>query len=139
MRPSTSALPCWVIGWRGAALGEEELGALCARLGLLAQRRDAAGDGDFEHDETLLGSAAELPAVLLLVEGWEAPDKATRGFIAGLRRGSARPVFIGVLLDSEATAALAIWRDRLLLLEDPQVSVEAVVTRSRSGAQAARA
>ncbi|MEY4546852.1 MAG: hypothetical protein RL685_3047 [Pseudomonadota bacterium] len=136
-RPSASVLPCWVIGWRGAALSEQELGALCARLGLLAQRRSAAGDGDFEHDETLLGSAAELSAVLLLVEGWEAPDKATRRFITGLRRGTDRPVFVGVLLDSEATSALAIWRDRLLLLEDPGVSVEAVVIRSRSAAQVA--
>jgi hypothetical protein len=138
-RPSASVLPCWVIRWRGAALGEEELGALSARLGLLAQRRDDAGDGDFQHDEGLLGSAAELSAVLLLVEGWEAPDKATRHFIAGLRRAADRPVFVGVLLDSEAAPTLAVWRDRLRLLEDPGVSVEAVVTRAHFGAQAARA
>jgi hypothetical protein len=133
-----SALPCWVIAWRGAALGEPELGALCARLGLRPERRDSAGDGEFEQDEALLGSQAGLPAVLLLAEGWEAPDKATRRFIAALRRGNVRPVFVGVLLDSEHAPALAIWRDRLRLLEDPLVSVEAVVARSPRGAQAAQ-
>jgi hypothetical protein len=135
---AAGALACWVIAWRGAALGEPELGALCARLGLRPERRDSAGDGEFEQDEALLGSQAGLPAVLLLAEGWEAPDKATRRFIAALRRGNVRPVFVGVLLDSEHAPALAIWRDRLRLLEDPLVSVEAVVARSPRGAQAAQ-
>lgn len=135
--PAATALPCWLIAWRGAALGEPELGALCARLGLRPERRDAAGDGDFEHDEALIAPQAELSAVLLLAEGWEAPDKATRRFIAALRRGNARPVFVGVLLESEHAQALGIWRDRLRLLEDPLVSVEAVV--GRSPAQVARA
>jgi hypothetical protein len=128
--PVASALPCWLIAWRGAALGEPELAALCARLGLRPERRDAAGDGDFEQDEALIASHAELSAILLLAEGWEAPDKATRRFIASLRRGNARPVFVGVLLEPEHGQALTIWRDRLRLLEDPLVSVEAVVRRS---------
>ena len=127
---AASALPCWVVAWRGAALGEPELGALCTRLGLRPERRDAAGDGEFEQDEALIGSQPELSAVLLLAEGWEAPDQATRRFIAALRRGNVRPVFVGVLLESEHTQALTIWRDRLRLLEDPLVSVEAVVGRS---------
>ena len=131
------ALPCWVIAWRGAALGEAELAALCARLGLHPERRDAAGDGDFEQDEALVGSRAEPSAILLLAEGWEAPDKATRRFIAALRRGNVRPIFVGVLLGSEHAPALAIWRDRLRLLEDPLLSVEAVVERSPAGTQAA--
>jgi hypothetical protein len=134
---AASALPCWLIAWRGAALGEPELVALCARLGLRPEQRDAAGDGEFEQDEALIGSHAELPAVLLLAEGWEAPDKATRRFISALRRNSARPVFVGVLIESEHAPALAIWRDRLRLLEDPLVSVEAVV--ERPGARVAQA
>ena len=132
-----SALSCGVIAWRGAKLAGPELAALCARLGLRPERRDAAGDGEFEQDEALIASHAQLSAVLLLAEGWEAPDKATRRFIAALRRGNVRPVFVGVLLDSEHAPALAVWRDRLRLLEDPLVSVEAVVERSRPGAREA--
>jgi hypothetical protein len=134
-----SALPCWVIAWRGAALSEPELARLCARLGLRPERRDSAGDGEFEQDEALIASCTELSSVLLLAEGWEAPDKATRRFIAALRRGNVRPVFVGVLLDSEHAPALAVWRDRLRLLEDPLVSVEAVVERAGPDALAARA
>jgi hypothetical protein len=128
-----------VIAWRGAALSEPELATLCARLGLRPERRDSAGDGEFEQDEALIASRTELSAVLLLAEGWEAPDKATRRFIAALRRGNVRPVFVGVLLDSEQAPALAVWRDRLRLLEDPLVSVEAVVERAGPDALAARA
>ena len=120
-------LPCWVIRWRGATLEASLLEDVCRRLGLSTQRQDAAGDGDQEHDEALLSTGSELRAVLLLVDGWEAPDKATRRFIEQLRRVGDRPVFVGVLLEAQAAPALAIWRDRLGLLQDPGVSVEPIV------------
>jgi hypothetical protein len=128
-----TALSCWVIGWRGAALEEAALSAVCARLGLRLERRDAAGDGDFERDEALANEGG-FAAVLLLVDGWEAPDKATRRFAQALRaRG--RPLFVGVLVEAEDAPALGIWRDRLGLLEDPGLSVEAIVA---SGSREAR-
>lgn len=121
------ALPCWVVTWRGAALDEVELRTVCERLGLSIERREAAGDGDFEQDEALLARAEASPgAVLLLADGWEAPDKATRRFVEALRR-SERAVFVGVLLKEDDTQALGLWRDRLGLLADPGVSVEAIV------------
>jgi hypothetical protein len=116
-----------VIVWRGAALDDAILEEVCERLGLREQRRDAAGDGDQEHDESL--PIPELEAVLLLVDGWEAPDKATRRFIEGLRKARDWSVFVGVLLAAESEAALSIWRDRLGLLQDPGVSVEPIVAR----------
>jgi len=43
------------------------------------------------------------------------------------------------LLAAEDAPALRIWRDRLGLLEDPGLSVEAIVTRAPSGAREAQA
>jgi uncharacterized protein DUF2868 len=130
------ATPCWVIGWRGARLDEAMLDTVSTRLGLRAERRDAAGDGEFEQDEALLRCAGSgLSTVLLLVDGWEAPDKATRRFIEALRAQRDRPVFVGVLLDAEDAPALAIWRDRLGLLADPGLSVAAIVTGAAPGSR----
>jgi hypothetical protein len=135
--PAPHALPCWVVSWRGSALDESELRAVCERLGLSIERRDAAGDGDIARDEALLRTEASPAVVLLLADGWEAPDKATRRFIEALRRDD-RTVFVGVLLEAEDAPALGIWRDRLGLLADPRVSVEAIVASRRAHAAEAR-
>lgn len=130
---------CWLIRWRGALLGDDDLAALCARLGLDPVRRDEAGGSDVSRDDALLETAGHGPSkgsgsdarkgadpVLLLVEGWEAPDKATRRFVQALRQKGApdRPVFVCVLLEAENAPELSLWRDRLRLLEDPFVSVQ---------------
>jgi uncharacterized protein DUF2868 len=130
------AAPCWVIGWRGATLDEATLDTVATRLGLRAARRDTAGDGDFDQDEALLrDGGAGLSAVLLLVDGWEAPDKATRRFVEALRSRRERPVYVGVLLEAEDAPALDIWRDRLGLLADPGLSVAAIVTSAVRGSR----
>lgn len=122
------ARPCWVIRWRGAELDAAGEALLCARLGLRPVRREAAGGSNFAEDDALLASAeASADAVLLAVEGWEAPDKATRRFVRALRgdAGLGRPVFVCVLVSpGAAEAQLELWRDRLRLLEDPGVVVE---------------
>ena len=127
---------CWWIGWRGAKLDTGDGEALCQRLGLSAVRHDLAGGSDFDPDLALLeGSGPPDRAVVLLVEGWEAPDKATRRFVQALRaRGSAeRPIFVAVLAEAAESAELTVWRDRMALLEDPFLSVQAVLN-SRTGA-----
>lgn len=121
---------CWVIRWRGAQLGASDLRALCAGLALDAVGEDAAGGSDFAEDEALLARAPEgSRAVLLIVEGWEAPDKATRQFVQALRRQGAadQPVFVCVLLAAAEAPELRLWRDRLRLLKDPFVAVEPFV------------
>jgi hypothetical protein len=137
---------CWLIRWRGAALDDSALSAFCRRMGLEVVRSDEAGSSDFASDDALLAEpGANAQAVLLLAEGWEAPDKATRRFVQTLRRHGAadRPVFVCVLLPGATAPAnragssdpLVLWRDRLRLLQDPFVSVDAVVLsddRSRS-------
>jgi hypothetical protein len=118
---------CWLIRWRGAELGDDDVTALCARLGLEPVRRDAAGGSDVSHDDALLETARPAAdAVLLIVEGWEAPDKATRRFVQALRQKGApdRPIFVCVLLPDENAPELSLWRDRLRLLQDPFVSVQ---------------
>lgn len=124
---------CWVIRWRGALLDEAREAALCERWGLVPVRREAAGDSDFDRDRALLAAAADEPeAFLVIVEGWEAPDKATRRFVQDLRQSGApeRPVLIAVLSSDPDGPELAVWRDRLRLLEDPWVSVEAAAASS---------
>ncbi|HTV19994.1 MAG TPA: DUF2868 domain-containing protein [Polyangiaceae bacterium] len=137
-----SVRECWVIRWRGAPVGDGEVRALCERLGLSAVRHDLAGGSDFESDRALLDAAGPSDrAALLVVEGWEAPDKATRRFVRAVReRGAAdRPIFVAVLVESPDAAELGVWRDRLRLLEDPFVSVQALVTsRAASGSELAR-
>jgi hypothetical protein len=131
---------CWVIRWRGAVLDEARVAAACARLGLRAVRRDAAGGSDFAEDAALLegsspegswleGSSERPTAVVLVVDGWEAPDKATRGFVQALRKNGApeRPVFVGVLVADADGPELGLWRDRLRLLQDPLISVMPIV------------
>ncbi|MEO8183434.1 MAG: DUF2868 domain-containing protein [Deltaproteobacteria bacterium] len=128
-RPGQGSEPCWVIRWRGAALDEAGVAALCGRLGLRAVRQDAAGGSDFGRDAALLeGSTASAATVLLVVEGWEAPDKATRRFVQELRQNGApdRAVFVCVLSVAPDASELALWRDRLRLLQDPFVSVQSI-------------
>ena len=74
-----------------------------------------------------------MQAVLLVVEGWEAPDKATRAFVRALRERGApeRPIFVAVLVAAEGAPELAVWRDRLRLLEDPFLSVQPLLVAPR--------
>jgi uncharacterized protein DUF2868 len=130
---SPVARPCWVIRWRGAALEESAEAELCKRLGLSAVRREAAGGSDFSRDSELLQAASQgAEAFVLVVDGWEAPDRATRRFVQGLRQSGAaeRPVFIQVLLAAPDAPELSLWRDRLRLLEDPFVVIEALLASS---------
>lgn len=129
--PGAGPSECWLIRWRGAELTPGAAQALYRRLGLAEVRQDAAGSSEFEQDRALLDSAAldarsGERAVVLVVEGWEAPDKATRAFVRALRERGApeRPIFVVVLSTASDAPELAVWRDRLRLLEDPFVSVQ---------------
>ena len=127
-QPSSAA--CWVIRWRGAALEESAEASWCEQLGFRVVRRESAGGSDFARDSALLETARQSSdAVVLIVEGWEAPDKATRRFVQALRESgdAARPVFVSVLLGAADAPELALWRDRMRLLGDPLVSVEPIV------------
>lgn len=137
-RPSAA---CWVIRWRGAELEQSAESSLCEQLGLHVVRRESAGGSDFARDSVLLESARQSSdAVVLIVEGWEAPDKATRRFVQALRQNGdpARPVFVSVLLPAADAPELSLWRDRMRLLEDPLVSVEPIVAGAGASPEGAR-
>lgn len=121
---------CWVIFWRGATLGDEALSAWCERLGLRVLRKEMAGGSNYDRDAALIESSRGVSAaIVLVVEGWEAPDKATRRFVESLRRTGApeRAVFVAVLLRAADGGELSLWKDRMRLLMDPGVSVEACI------------
>jgi len=90
-------------------------------------------DGAREVD---LGAAAPEslgdPVVVVVAEAWEPPDKGIRNWIRRLRSRVGPSIPIRVVLVGEganerlAPAAaddLAVWRDRLELLEDPHLGV----------------
>jgi hypothetical protein len=133
---------CWLIRWRGAALDESAEASLCEQLGFHVVRRESAGGTDFSRDSELVESMSKsADAVVLIVEGWEAPDKATRRFVQALRQdgGAGRPVFVSVLLGAADAPELSLWRDRMRLLEDPLVSVEPFVPAvARASSEASR-
>jgi hypothetical protein len=142
--PARAPRACWLIFWRGAVLEEADVAALSRRLGLQVVRRNSAGSSDFSEDAALLeGSTESDAAVLLVVEGWEAPDKATRHFVQAVRRQGApeRPIFVAVLVAGANAPELAIWRDRMGLLQDPFVGVQDTIVsprRPRASAEAVR-
>lgn len=122
--------PCWLIGWRGAELEPGHSEQQAAEFGYRIHRRVAAGSAEFEQDEALLlelRSSSSEP-VLLVVDAWEAPDKATRRFIRGIRQSGTpeRPIYVIVASGMQAVSSetLHTWRDRLALLEDPFLSVQ---------------
>lgn len=109
--------------------------AIAASLGLDVATTLQAGGRDVARDQAACRSlAGGDDRVLVLAEGWEAPDRGVRVFLSDLRAalGPRRPVL--VLLVDEANGGpgwaparptdVALWRDRLALLEDNYLGVE---------------
>lgn len=124
--------PCWLVFWRGATLPIEQEQGFLRELGLEKTDQSAAGGSDYAVDDALIQRLAEEPGVpvVLVVEGWEAPDKATRRFLQSVREsgGATRPVFVGVRCsDGQSGHEMHLWRDRLGLLQDPYLAVERLV------------
>lgn len=133
----TQAAGAQVILWRDAPLTDAATQAVVRSVldvepGPVAR----AGGMDFAADAALLAQLCKQPTpVVLVAEAWEAPDKGTRRFLAEVRAALGAQLVIHVLLigaaEDEAPAAptsddLALWRDRLSLLADPYLGVEAV-------------
>ena len=109
--------------------------AIASSLGLEVVSTLQAGGRDVARDQAACRSlAGGGDRVLVLAEGWEAPDRGVRVFLSDLRAalGPRRPVL--VLLVDEASGGdgwaparptdVALWRDRLALLEDNYLGVE---------------
>lgn len=125
-----------VILWRDVPLSEATTRAFVQRaLHLDAGEIAHAGGVDFAAEDAVLARIEGRPAsVVVVAEAWEAPDKSVRRFLARLRTALGPNHTIHVLLTGEASAEapgrpaesqLEVWRERLALLEDPYLGVEA--------------
>lgn len=132
VRP-TAGGACVVVRWRNADAPDAVVrSTLAERFGWTATRvLDAIGDQDAPE---LANDEADQP-VVVVAESWEPPDKGLRRWLGALRaRMSAeRPIWVvlfggrsGGALEPASPEDLAVWRDRLELVEDPYLGVESV-------------
>jgi hypothetical protein len=138
------AAPAGVVLWRDVPGGPALEQAVRRHVGREVAWLRAAGGRDAGSDEPELaraladggapGSAARGP-VVVVAEGFEAPDRAALRLVRSLR-GAAGPEreLIVLLVDVDgdrvrgaADAAVRIWRDGLAPLEDPGLLVEPLV------------
>jgi hypothetical protein len=110
--------------------------AIAQNLALEVTSVHHAGGFAAHRDEALTASlGAASGSVSVLAEAWEAPDKSLRNFLAALRNALGPRRALRVLLIGEAhehgyrapaPEDVRVYRDRLTLLEDPYLSVEAL-------------
>ncbi len=91
---------------------------------------------DYAAERAALDALAATDArVLVLAEGWEAPDKAVRRFVGEARAavGPGRPLVVALIAGLEgdtwrpaAPADVTLWRQQLARAEDPYLRVEAL-------------
>lgn len=114
--------------------------ALGRHLGLSVGAVHRAGGVDAASELALCRTlAAKGAPVVLVAEAWEAPDKSLRQLLARLRAELGARVTLRVVLIGEASAHgfrepassdVAVYRDRLTLLEDPYLSIETLPSSS---------
>lgn len=131
-----SAEPLVTILWRDLPADEAVVGKVVAGvLGASVLAIEKAGGFDYDRDRsTIAGLAARRGRLLLLAEGFEAPDKSVRRFLADLRAavGPRRTILVGLVeiegdgLRPSPQQDIDLWRDRLQLLNDPYLAVESM-------------
>ncbi len=135
--PDTAPKTCLVVRWRQAPTASNTLDAgLRATFGYRARDVVDAGAVDMTADEASWRNAADAPdPVVVLAEAWEAPDKGLQRYLRGLRAavGGDRPIYVALVgegpndgLAPAETTDIELWRNRLTLLEDPYLGVEAL-------------
>jgi hypothetical protein len=122
-----------LVAWRDVPGAAGAAGERAARaLDLPAATVVGQGGGGFAEEERTLAEirGADVGAVVVLAEAWEAPDKALLRFVRGARAavGPERPVVValvsadGPVSDGEAQ----LWREGLAALGDPWIALEVV-------------
>ena len=138
-RPSAGEGPrgCLVVRWRQVPIAGDALApSLKATFGYRADHVIDAGAVDTTVDESSwLAAAQNESPIVVVAEAWEAPDKGLQRYLRGLRSSveADRPIYVALVGEGPAqsvTAALStdieLWRNRLTLLEDPYLGVEAL-------------
>lgn len=135
--PGEQATHCVLVTYRDVPTSPARLAsAVGETLGLRVDQTFQAGGFDAAQSDALLTQLAQGPApVVLVTEAWEAPDKGLRNLLAALRKAMGERQSLWVVLLGEASAEgfaaahpedVALFRDRLTLLSDPYLRVEAL-------------
>lgn len=128
---------CLLIRWRQVPAGRSAVErTIRTTFGLRVDGAVDAGGVDLAADSASQRAAADATGpVVVLAEAWEAPDKGVRRFLTGLRAsvGRTRPIFVALvgegddaMLAPPEPSDVAVWKDRLTLLEDPYLGVQPV-------------
>lgn len=135
--PLPLALPTRVCALRWAGVPALDAAALSTRLasahGVMVERLETVGGLDLAADERALEAMRGAPAVLVLVEAWEAPGADYVDLLRRLRDviGERAPLIVlpcelgvdgrGIAVDA---SHLSLWRRRLASLADPWLRVD---------------
>jgi hypothetical protein len=123
----------FVVLWRDVPRTSDLEAAVARQTGAAVAAVQAAGGRDYEEgqlDWTRLADGAD--PVVVVAEGWEAPDKALHRLLRDLRKALGPRRHLVVLLARVDSAAvrgasepeLRIWEESLATLGDPYVGVE---------------
>ena len=133
--PADDEAGCVLIRWREVPGVDSALAqGVRATFGYRFGGAIEAGGTDLEADEASQRAAAAAGGpVIVMAEAWEAPDKGIRRYLKGLRTavGVDRPIYVTLVGEGTPSAMaapesddVALWRDRLTLLEDPYLGVQ---------------
>jgi len=129
------ATQCALVLWRDVPPTPQLETAVARQTRCTVTGVHAAGGRDYEEGAVDWARRIDgAPAVVVLAEGWEAPDKAALRLLRDLRRqlGPRRPitVLLAQVGASGVRPSLAtdvrIWEETLAALEDPYLAVEAL-------------
>lgn len=124
---------CTVVLWRDVPAGEELEGAVARQTRCTVSAVHAAGGRDYAEEavdwQRLAGGTDPL---VVVAEGWEAPDKAVLRLVSDLRRAlGPRRHLIVLLAQVDASgirpslaSEVRLWQEGLAQLEDPYLAVE---------------
>ena len=135
--PAASRTPpgtrCTVVLWRDAPARPELEAAIARQTQCAIGGIHAAGGRDYEDERIDWGALANgSDSMVIVAEGWEAPDKALLRLVGDLRRAIGPRRHITVLLAHVSedgirpslASEVRIWNDGLAPLEDPYLAVE---------------
>jgi hypothetical protein len=124
---------CIVVLWRDVPSGKELEAAIARQTRCTVSAVHAAGGRDYEGDAVDWARLADGSDPLVLVaEGWEAPDRAVLRLISELRRalGPRRHLLVllaqvdGSAVRPSPASEVRLWHEGLSRLEDPYLAVE---------------
>jgi len=131
--PASAASRCTLVLWRDVPALPAVEAAVSRQTRWAIASVQPVGGRDYEEgriDWTRLANGSE--PVVIVAEGWEAPDKAMLRLMRELRRAlGARRHFVVLLAAVDAagvrpasTSEVRIWEESLAALEDPYIAVQ---------------